>query len=99
MSEDFGDFGFVEDEEKKAKVTASPKSKPRRKASQRRGDLYAKSPQQRMQEAQKEQDFQEALKVEQDRQYVLVDHRRPSLTALPSFSLPLPLTKLFVPHT
>ena len=27
MSED-GDFGFVEDEEKKAKVTASPKSKP-----------------------------------------------------------------------
>jgi len=68
MSEDFGDFGFVEEEEKKVS-TDSPKSKPKRKASQRRNlDLYAKSPQQKMQEAAAEQDFQDALQAEKDRQ-------------------------------
>ena len=57
--------GFVEEEEQKAKS----KSKPKRKASQRRNmDLYAKSPQQKMQEAAAEQDFQDALQAEKDRQ-------------------------------
>jgi len=64
MAEDFGDFGFVDEMAEEA-----PKAKPKRKASQKRNmGLYAKSPQQRMQEAQAEQDFQDAIQAEKERQ-------------------------------
>ena len=66
MAEDFGDFGFVDE---MAEEATKAKGKPKRKASQKRNmGLYAKSPQQRMQEAQAEQDFQDAIQAEKEKQ-------------------------------
>lgn len=77
---DFGDFGFADDDnfgaaapepkpaEPKAKkpMTAAEK-KLQRKRSQRT-NMYAKSPQQRMEEEQKERDFQDALRREKEKE-------------------------------